>query len=115
MDKQGGKPPITEETVAWATSPEMLKYADPKKMDEVDRHIVSGDRLAGKLRGRKLGTTGPSIESGKPTTRGSSTLRRTRSKRKNGWRNWSRAPMLSNSDRSADSPPRPPRSSSASS
>ena len=54
-DKQGGKPPIPEEPVAWATSPEMLKYADPKKMDEVDRQIVSDDSLAGQLREANAG------------------------------------------------------------
>ncbi len=37
---QGGKPPIAQETVAWATSPEMLKYADPKYMDQIDRQLL---------------------------------------------------------------------------
>ena len=42
-DEQGGKPPVAEETVAWATSPETLKYADPKVMDELDRALVAGN------------------------------------------------------------------------
>ncbi len=41
-EKQGGKPPISAETVAWATSPEMLQYADPKSMDEADRQFPDG-------------------------------------------------------------------------
>ena len=39
-DKRGGKPPIDEQTVKWATSPEMLQYADPKSMDEADRQLL---------------------------------------------------------------------------
>jgi HEAT repeat protein/beta-lactamase regulating signal transducer with metallopeptidase domain len=40
-EAHGGKPPISTETVAWATSPEMLKYADPKVMDQTDRQWVA--------------------------------------------------------------------------
>jgi hypothetical protein len=39
-EKQGGNPPISEEKVAWATSPEMLQYADPKAMEAADNHIL---------------------------------------------------------------------------
>ena len=39
-EKQGGKPPIDAKPVVWATSPEMLQYADPKKQDEMDRHFA---------------------------------------------------------------------------
>jgi hypothetical protein len=35
-EKQGRKPAISTETVAWATNPETLPYADPKKQDEFD-------------------------------------------------------------------------------
>ena len=35
--KWGGNPPISEDTVAWATSPQMLQYADPKRQEESDR------------------------------------------------------------------------------
>lgn len=37
---QGGKPPISDETVAWATSAEMAPYADPSKQEESDRQFV---------------------------------------------------------------------------
>jgi hypothetical protein len=37
---QGGKPPISDETVAWATSAEMAPYADPGKQEESDRQFV---------------------------------------------------------------------------
>ena len=40
-EKQGGKPPISPDPVKWATSPEMLKYADPKAMDESDRQLLT--------------------------------------------------------------------------
>jgi hypothetical protein len=45
-EKRGGKPPIVQEPVAWATSPEMLRYADPKSMDEADRQLLPGRRPA---------------------------------------------------------------------
>ena len=44
-EKRGGKPPISEEPVQWATSPEMLKYADPKTMDESDRRLLGGHKM----------------------------------------------------------------------
>jgi HEAT repeat protein len=40
-EKQGGKPPIDAKPVVWATSEEMLQYADPKKQDEVDRQLAT--------------------------------------------------------------------------
>ena len=40
-NKQGDKPPVDEQTVKWATSPEMLKYADPKTQEELDRQWVA--------------------------------------------------------------------------
>jgi hypothetical protein len=39
-EKQGGKPPVDEKPVVWATSPETLPYADPKKQDEMDRQFA---------------------------------------------------------------------------
>ena len=39
-NKQGGTPPIDEQPVAWATSSEMLKYAEPQSMDESDRQLI---------------------------------------------------------------------------
>ncbi len=46
-EKQGGKPPIVEQTVAWATSPQMLALADPKEIDDADRQLAEqGDELA---------------------------------------------------------------------
>lgn len=39
-EKQGGKPSISEEPVAWATSPETLEWADPNKQDELDRQFA---------------------------------------------------------------------------
>jgi beta-lactamase regulating signal transducer with metallopeptidase domain len=39
-EKQGGNPPISEEKVAWATSPEMLQIADPKEMEKADADIL---------------------------------------------------------------------------
>ena len=39
-EKQDGKPPISTETVAWATSLDMLQYADPKKQEEMDRRFA---------------------------------------------------------------------------
>jgi hypothetical protein len=38
-DQQGGQPPISEQRVAWASSPEMLPYADPQKQEEADRRF----------------------------------------------------------------------------
>jgi RNA polymerase sigma-70 factor (ECF subfamily) len=38
-EKQGKQPPISTETVAWATSPDLLQYTDPKRQDEFDRHL----------------------------------------------------------------------------
>jgi hypothetical protein len=35
--EQGGKPPISEETIQWATTPEMLKHADPQVQEKTDR------------------------------------------------------------------------------
>jgi beta-lactamase regulating signal transducer with metallopeptidase domain len=54
-DKQGGKPPISDEIVAWATSPRMIQMlgdsADPKNYDELDRQasarLESQGRQAG--------------------------------------------------------------------
>jgi beta-lactamase regulating signal transducer with metallopeptidase domain len=61
--KQGGKPPISEENVAWATSPQMLPYADEKSMEAADRGILE---MAQKLsKGRSVGTT----SSAAPTAR----------------------------------------------
>jgi len=45
-EKHGGKPPIAQETVAWATSPEMLKHASPEAMDESDRRLLGGSEVA---------------------------------------------------------------------
>jgi hypothetical protein len=42
-EKQGEKPPITEQKVAWATSPEAIQWSDPKKMDEIDRQLATGE------------------------------------------------------------------------
>jgi len=39
-EKRGGKPPIAEKRIAWATSPEALRLADPKVMEEADRQIL---------------------------------------------------------------------------
>jgi len=56
QEKQGGKPPISDKTVVWATSPwllSMLKGAqDPKKQDEMDRRSV-------KMMKRSLGQDRP--------------------------------------------------------
>ena len=38
--QRGGKPPIAEEPVAWATSPEMLKWAGPKELEAGDREML---------------------------------------------------------------------------
>lgn len=42
--KQGGTPPISEEKVVWATSPEAIEWSDPKKMDEMERQFIAGER-----------------------------------------------------------------------
>jgi hypothetical protein len=41
-EKQGGKPPISGKTVAWATSAELLSQGaeDPKKQEEMDRQAL---------------------------------------------------------------------------
>jgi hypothetical protein len=39
-EKRSGTPPISEETIAWATSPQMLQAADPKDMDKADAEIL---------------------------------------------------------------------------
>ncbi len=39
-EKRGGKPPISEKRITWATSPETLQFADPKVMEEADRQIL---------------------------------------------------------------------------
>ncbi len=39
-EKQGGNPPISEQMVTWAKTPELVALSDPKKMDEVDRQFV---------------------------------------------------------------------------
>jgi hypothetical protein len=39
-EKQGGKPPISDKPVAWATSPGMLEWADPKKQEAMDRRFA---------------------------------------------------------------------------
>ena len=61
-DGQGGQPPISEETVAWATSQWMLAmlkgYEDPAKQKEYDRHMI-------KTMKQRLGETSPSS---KPTS-----------------------------------------------
>ncbi len=56
-EKQGGNPPISEEKIAWATSPEMLQLADPKDMEAADNHILE--------MARKLST--PDAQTGQPT------------------------------------------------
>ncbi len=48
-NQQGGKPPAAEKPVAWATSPEALVWADPQKMDEVDRLFLQ--RATGSAKG----------------------------------------------------------------
>ena len=40
-DRHGGKPPISEQLVQWATSPRMLQYADPKVQEDHDRQWVT--------------------------------------------------------------------------
>jgi hypothetical protein len=45
--QQGGQPPISLETVRWATSADMLKHADPKAQDETDRKLAS--RIAAQM------------------------------------------------------------------
>jgi hypothetical protein len=62
-EKQGGKPPISQETVAWATSPEMLRAADPKEMEAADRQIIE---MAQKL---TTGTSAGTPNSAAPTVR----------------------------------------------
>ena len=61
-DEQGGQPPISEETVAWATSQWMLAmlkgYEDPAKQKEYDRRMI-------KTMKQRLGETSPSS---KPTS-----------------------------------------------
>ena len=59
-EKQGKEPPISTETVAWATSPEMVQYTDPKKQDEFDA-------IAAKPEGNSAGT-GPSVVTTIPKT-----------------------------------------------
>lgn len=54
--KQGGNPPISEEKVAWATSPEMLQIADPKEMEKADADILE---MARKLSSADGGTGQP--------------------------------------------------------
>lgn len=44
-EKQGGTPPIAEGTVVWATSPEAREWADPEKMDEMDRQFVAQQKM----------------------------------------------------------------------
>jgi hypothetical protein len=39
-EKRGGKPPIAAEKVAWAVTPQMLGWADPKKQEEMDRQFA---------------------------------------------------------------------------
>ena len=59
--KQDGKPPIAQEPVAWATSPQMLQAADPKEMEKADREIIEMARklsLADGKTGQMLPTQG---------------------------------------------------------
>ena len=46
--KQGGKPPIAEQKVVWATSPEAIQWSSPEKIDEMDRQWASGKAEAEK-------------------------------------------------------------------
>jgi beta-lactamase regulating signal transducer with metallopeptidase domain/HEAT repeat protein len=55
-DNRGGKPPISEQPVKWATTPEMLRYADPKTMDESDRQLTGGDARARQINHGRAGT-----------------------------------------------------------
>ena len=43
-EKQGGKPPISERTVAWATSPQAIPWTDPRKQEEMDRRFAKQAR-----------------------------------------------------------------------
>ena len=57
--KQGKTPPIAEETVAWATSPEAIQWSDSKKMDEIDRQWANsqgGTGAGGKAGSERLRT-----------------------------------------------------------
>jgi beta-lactamase regulating signal transducer with metallopeptidase domain len=56
-EKQGGNPPISEEKVAWATSPQTLQSADPKYMEQTDADILE---MARKLSSAD-GKTGQSL------------------------------------------------------
>jgi hypothetical protein len=63
-EKQGGKPSIAKETVAWATSPEKLSWADPKGMELSDSQLFGmAHRLstADGRTGQQLPTQPPSI------------------------------------------------------
>ena len=59
-EKAGGKPPISDETVAWATSPDMLDWTDPKKQEEADREYdaTSGQNLTAPTVVRTVPQTG---------------------------------------------------------
>jgi beta-lactamase regulating signal transducer with metallopeptidase domain len=57
-EKQDGKPPISEERVAWATSPETLQCADPKDMEKADANILEMARKLSSADG-KTGQTLP--------------------------------------------------------
>jgi hypothetical protein len=48
-NQQGGTPPASDETVTWATSPEMLVWADPQKQAETDRQFLE------EMKARKTG------------------------------------------------------------
>jgi hypothetical protein len=39
-EKRGGRPPIAEKPIAWATSPEAIRLADPKEMEADDRKML---------------------------------------------------------------------------
>jgi hypothetical protein len=59
-EKRGGKPPIAEKQIAWTTSPEAIRLADPKEMEADDRKMLdmahklsTADGRAGQSRARQ--------------------------------------------------------------
>jgi hypothetical protein len=59
--QQGKTPTIAEETVAWATSAEAIKWSDPKKMDEMDRQFSARADKAMKPGGQPAASAAPQI------------------------------------------------------
>ena len=92
-DEQGGKPPVAEETVAWATKPGNPQVPDPKVMDELDRAalLVRAGTRPRTPRRKASANFWETYRRWEGCYKGKNGVKKDPKEAKKCWRNWSRA------------------------